>query len=94
MWNRAWNKAPASTTRHGEGSQLFCVFWNLLVTFTTITEKQQILDTKSAFWYLPVGFEVTRLSIEQMFEEFYHAAATTAGFKGCYCHVHDGCPKD
>lgn len=27
---------------------------------------------------------MTRLSIEQVFEEFDHAVATTAGFKGCY----------
>ena len=51
VWNRAWNKAPVSTTGHGEGSQLFCAFRNLLVAFTTIAEKQRILDTKSAFRY-------------------------------------------
>lgn len=51
MWNHAWIQAPVSTTRQREGSQLFCAFWNLLVTFTTIAEKQRILDTKSVFWY-------------------------------------------
>jgi len=49
MWDCAWNKAAASTTGYGEGSQLFCAFRHLLVAFTTIAEKQRILDTKSAF---------------------------------------------
>ena len=75
IWNCAWNKAPALTTGYGEGSQLFCAFRNLLVAFTTIAEKQRILNAKSSFRYLPDGFEVTRMAIEQMFEEFNHAVA-------------------
>ena len=81
MWNRVWNKAPASTIGHGESSQLFCAFQNLLVSFTTITEKQWILDTKSAFWYLPGGFDMTRLVVEQVFEEFNHATTTQLASK-------------
>jgi len=49
VWKRAWDKAPSSTSWYGEGSQLFCGLRNLLVAFTTIAEKQQILDTKSLF---------------------------------------------
>ena len=51
VWNCAWSKAPTSTTGYREGSQLFCVLRNLLVAFTTIAEKQRILDAKSAFGY-------------------------------------------
>ena len=70
MWNRAWNKAAVSTTGYGEDNQLFCVFRHLLVTFTTIAEKQRILNTKSVFLYLLEGFETTRLAREQLFQEF------------------------
>ena len=84
VWQRAWDKAPSSTSGYGEGSQLFCGFRNLLVAFTTIAEKQQILDTKSAFRYLPGGFEPTRAAIEMLFDRFDHAVACTAKFKVCF----------
>jgi len=85
IWNRAWNKAPTTTTGYGEGSRLFCALRNLLVSFTTIVERQRILDAKSAFRYSPQGFEATRMEIEQMFEKFDHAVACTADFKVCFC---------
>jgi len=84
IWHRAWSKAPISTSGYGEGSQLFCALRNLLVVFTTIAEKQRILDAKSAFRYSPQGFEATRMAIEQIFEEFDHAVACTADFKVCF----------
>jgi len=85
IWNRAWSKAPTSTTGYGEGSQLFCELRNLLVAFTTIAEKQQVLDAKSAFRYSPQGFEKTRTAIELMFNGFDHAVSCTANFKVCFC---------
>jgi len=84
VWNRAWSKAPISTSGYGEGSQLFCALRNLLVAFTMIAEKQRVLDAKSAFRYSPQGFEATRAKIEMMFDRFDHAVACTADFKVCF----------
>ena len=84
IWQRAWGKAPSSTSGYGEGSQLFCGLRNLLVAFTTIAEKQRVLDAKSAFRYSPQGFEDTRAKVEVMFDRFDHAVACTAKFKVCF----------
>ena len=54
------------------------------MAFTTIVEKQQILDTKSAFWYSGEGFEATRLAAEHLFAQYDHAVATTSDFTMCH----------
>jgi len=77
LWQASYRAAPASTTGIGQGSKIYVVFLNLLVTSSTTYDKRKVLQMVDAFSYNVRGFKATWRDLMELFEILDHTAMIT-----------------